>query len=444
MKACLLAAATLAVSACAYPHTPPALPPVTSPPAPPSSPAPAPAGEAMTILISIDGFRPDYLTRGLTPNLDRLAASGVSAEMRPAFPSKTYPNHWTLVTGLRPDRHGIVANTMEDRSRPGERFTMATDDPFWWSDAEPIWVTAEKAGVPTAAMFWPGSVVGWGGIRDAQWPHYVANGIRPRDWQQYSQQLPERQRVQAVLDWARRPAAIRPRLAMLYFDTVDTEGHQHGPRSTEVNAAITDVDARIGDLVRGLADLGQPANVIVVSDHGMAETAATRVIPIERIVRPADVRVIESGPYASFVPVPGRERAVAAALLRPHPHLTCWRKGTLPARFGYGTNPRVPPFFCLAETGWLIAKPGSTGPVNPGEHGFDNATPDMHAIFVASGPAFAAAGQRLPTFDNVDVAPLLRTLLGLPAGRGLDGSDTRFRGVLASPFAQPAAAGNVP
>lgn len=433
MKGRLLAAAALALSACAFPHTPPALPPVTEPPiAPPDAPAPVPAEEAMTILVSIDGFRADYLTRNITPNLGALAAGGVSAGLTPSFPSKTYPNHWTLVTGLRPDRHGIVANNMEDPGRPGELFTMATDDPFWWSAAEPIWVTAEKARAPTATMFWPGANVGWGGVRAAAWPNAVANGIHPQDWQAYTQQLPNRQRVQAVLDWARRPQPTRPRLATLYFDTVDTAGHLYGPRSQQVNEAIAETDARIGDLVRGLAELGRTANVIVVSDHGMAETSNDRVIALDGIVRPADARIIESGPYATFVPAPGRERAVAAALLRARPHMTCWRKSAMPARFHYGQNPRVPPFLCLADDGWLLLKTRPTKPVNPGEHGYDPALPDMQAIFVASGPAFVA-GRQLPPLDNVTVAPLLRRLMRLPADPTLDGTDAPFADVLTTP-----------
>ena len=119
--------------------------------------------EPVTILVSIDGFRPDYLKRGVTPHLSALAAAGVSAAMRPSFPTKTFPNHWAIVTGDRPDRSGIVANKMEDASRPGETFTMATDDPFWWNEAEPIWVTAEKAGDRTGTLFWPGYNVAWGG-----------------------------------------------------------------------------------------------------------------------------------------------------------------------------------------------------------------------------------------------------------------------------------------
>jgi predicted AlkP superfamily pyrophosphatase or phosphodiesterase len=421
-------AALTALAGCAYPWTPPALPPATNP-APFAAATDAAPRAPVTILVSIDGFRPDYLDRGITPNLTRLAAAGVTGPMRTSFPSKTYPNHWTLVTGLRPDRHGITANTMEDPARPGEVFTMATDDPFWWNAAPPVWVTAEKAGIPTASMFWPGSVVGWGGTRGSEWPNYVVDGTRPADWQAYTQQMPDANRVRAVLDWTRRPAATRPRFVTTYFDVVDTAGHNHGPTSPQVDAAIADVDRAIGELVAGLAEQGQPANLIIVSDHGMSATSSDRVIALDRLVPPADARVFESGPYATFVPQPGREAAVATALLKPHAHLQCWRKGEIPARFHYGTNPRVPPFLCLAEDGWMTYKTAPTTPFSRGEHGYDNALPSMRALFIANGPAFAS-GRRLEPFDNVAVAPLLRTLLGLPADSTLDGTDAPFRSAL--------------
>ena len=167
-----------------------------------STERPAPAAQAeqrvpVTILVSIDGFRADYLQRGVTPNLAALASSGVEAPMRPSFPTKTFPNHWAIVTGDRPDRNGIVANNMEDAARPDEKFTMASDDPFWWNDVEPIWVTAEKAGVRTATMFWPGSNVPWGGTQDKEWPRAIHGGARPQDWAQFNQQIGGTQRVNA-------------------------------------------------------------------------------------------------------------------------------------------------------------------------------------------------------------------------------------------------------
>ena len=435
MRLIPLAMSVLSLAGCALPYTPPALSPVTQPVPQsasadlPPAPMPRTMGAPVTILVSIDGFRPDYLDRGVTPNLSALAAGGVSASMRPSFPSVTFPNHWTLVTGKVPDHHGIVGNRMEDAARPGEAFTMASDDPFWWNAAEPIWVTAEKAGVRTATMFWPGANVGWGGTPIPDSHGAIAGATRPEDWQQFNQAVTGGARVDAVIDWMRRPMATRPRFVTLYFDTVDSAGHANGPQAAETTRAVADVDVQIGRLVQGLRELNQAANLVIVADHGMAATDSARTVAIDRVANPADYRLLESGPYATLFPVAGHEAALEAALLKPHAHMACWRKGAVPARFRYGTNPRIPPYVCLAETGWLIVKTAVTGAFHGGAHGYDNRAPDMAALFIANGPAFVG-GKRLASFDNVDVNPLLRDLIGLPAGQGLDGDDVPFRQVL--------------
>lgn len=390
--------------------------------------ASAEARAPVTILISIDGFRPDYLGHGVTPVLSRLVAEGASAAMRPSFPSKTYPNHWTLVTGLRPDRHGIVANKMEDAKRPGETFTMSTDDPFWWNAAEPIWLDAERAGIRTATMFWPGSNIAIGGRKEKPTDWETIGGERPRDWQQFNQSVSGEQRVDGIIDWLRRPAAKRPTFLTLYFDVVDTAGHDFGPGDPRTLEAVAQVDKWMGNLVDGLAELGQPANLVIVSDHGMAPTQSSRVIALNQILPLDNVHLLETGVYADVTPLPGRQAAVEKALLGKHDHFECWRKSEIPARFHYGTNPRIPPIFCLAETGWLIKERPPEKRFAEGAHGYDNFAPEMAALFIAHGPAFRAG--KLAPFDNVDVYPLLRDLLKLPAKPGLDGSDTVFKGVL--------------
>jgi predicted AlkP superfamily pyrophosphatase or phosphodiesterase len=379
-----------------------------APATPPSSPTPVLADPAeqrapVVILISIDGFRPDYLDRGLTPNLSALAASGVSGPMTPSFPSKTFPNHYSLVTGLRPDHHGIVDNEMEDPRRPGVTFKIDEPkqalDPFWWNEAEPIWITAEKAGVKTATMFWPGAEVDFG-------------GLRPFAWARFDSHVTNAQRIETVMDWMRRPAAIRPRFVTLYFDAVDHEAHHHGMHSAEVDHAIGEVDARIGDLVQQLAALHQPADLVIVSDHGMADLSPKRIIRIDRLVpRSALHMVVDVSPYAAFDAVPGRLRA-AERLLGHHRHMDCWRKSAIPARFDYGRNPRVPHYFCLAEVGWIVASKDPADKMLAADHGYDNRAPDMRATFIAAGPDFRT-GARIGAFDNVDVYPLLARLLGI-------------------------------
>lgn len=394
-----------------------------------STVAPAEQREPVTILVSIDGFHPSYLDRGITPALSQLAEGGVSAAMRPSFPSKTFPNHWTLVTGLVPDHHGITANRMEDAGKPDETFTMQTVDPYWWNDAKPLWVEAEEAGIRSAAMFWPGSAVPWGGTAVRYGP--VDDGVLPSDWQQFSMQVSNTQRVNSVLDWLRRPAEIRPEFVTLYFDTVDSAGHDGGPDSEEVAVALRDVDQHVAMLVEGLAALGQPANLVIVSDHGMAPTSSDRVIVLDDVLDSSLYRLVEGGAYATFEPAEGKADEFRAAILTDHERMTCWAKEDIPARYNYGTHKRIPPYFCLPQTGWTITKSASDSSWSAGNHGYDSFAPEMQAIFIANGPAFRR-GATVPIFDNTDIAPLLRHLIGLPQAGRADGSITALEGALST------------
>ena len=376
-----------------------------------TAPAPqdgAPA-ERTVLLVSIDGFRADYLDRGITPVLSKLAADGVRAKaMRPSFPTVTFPNHYTLVTGLRPDQHGIINNTMIDPAIPGDVFRLSDRkvlaDPRWWNGGEPIWVTAAKAGLPTATLFWPGSEV-------------EIRGHRPGTWLPYDEEMPYAKRVDTVLGWLDRPQGQQPRFITLYFESVDTEGHNGGPDSAAVNKALGDVDAALGQLVGGLAarKLDTRIDLIIVSDHGMAATSDTRAIDLDTFFDRTSVRVAwMSRPYVALEPSPAFTDAQAARLLKRHERFECWKKENIPARLKFGKHPRVPPIFCLADNGWVFTSSSRPEryPLTGGAHGYDPAHPDMDGLFVAHGPSFRRGGS-LPAFDNVDVHPLMMHLLGL-------------------------------
>lgn len=357
------------------------------------------------ILVSIDGLRPDYLDRGVSPVLNGLAARGARPPfMRPSFPSVTFPNHYTLVTGLRPDHHGIVANTMEDPDIPGVQFSMsnrdATTDRRWWDGGEPIWVTAEKHGIRTGTMFWPGSEA-------------AVHGVRPSEWKPFDAKVSNVDRVDTVLGWLNKPSPRRPGLVTLYFDEVDHEGHENGPDSPEVTKAVGDIDRAIGHLVDGLAARHIDADIVVVSDHGMAPISPDRIIRLNDMMASSSYRLIVGGPVGGIAPASGKDAAVAAALLKPHDHMQCWRKADVPARFVFGHNRRVPPFICLAEMGWMISTDGKgSEATNRGAHGYDNASPEMRATFIAAGPDIRS-GTALQAFDNVDVYPFVMALLHL-------------------------------
>ena len=370
----------------------------------PSTPPPAEAPPVL--LVSIDGFRSDYLDRGLTPNLSRLAEEGVrSAGMTPSYPSLTFPNHYTLVTGLRPDRHGVVHNTMHDAQLGGFKGSdeASASDARWWNGAEPIWVTAERAGLHTATMFWPGS----------QAP---IRGVRPTHWKAYDAQVSSDARVDEVVSWLAQPSP-RIRFATLYFELLDKTGHSYGPNSPEMQRDIAAIDAAIGRLMQELDARGlHDTNLVIVSDHGMAEVAPGHVIAIEDMVDGDDVDVVSTGQVVGFIPKRGHARAAEARLLGRHDRYACWKKDALPTRWHFGTHPRIPPIVCQVDEGWDAIRRSefASRPAHArGSHGYDPALPSMRALFIARGPAFRA-GARLPVFDNVDVYPLLARLLGVP------------------------------
>ena len=379
----------------------------------------APAEPRTVLLVSIDAFRADYLDRGIAPNLSRLANEGVRAEwMTPSYPSLTFPNHYTLVTGLHPDHHGIIHNTMWDSTLGG--FKTADSDAVgnggWWG-GEPVWTAAQKAGMRTVTMFWPGSEA-------------AIAGIRPTYWKKFDTDFSYRARVDQIVAWLDVPAPQRPRLATLYFEKVDKAGHDFGPDSAQTRAAIADADAAIGQLRNELEARGlfERIDVIVVSDHGMATVAPGHAIATEDMVDAKDANVVPDGQSIGIAPRPGRERQAEARLLGAHPQYDCWRKSELPARWRYGTNPRIPAIVCQMHEGWdaISRKKLNERPKDAtrGSHGYDPALPSMRALFIARGPSFRR-GATLPPFDNVDVYPLLTRLLGIPAAPN-DGDPARL------------------
>ncbi|GAB1595307.1 alkaline phosphatase family protein [Lysobacter claricitrinus] len=367
----------------------------------------APAGPPVaTILISIDGFRASAMQHGHTPTLDSLARNGVRAEyMRPSYPSLTFPNHYTLVTGLRPDHHGIVHNTMDDAQLGHFNIDdeAAVGNAAWWG-SEPIWSTVEKSGQHAATMFWPGSAAPTG-------------GVRPSEWRTFDEKFSGNDRVDTVLGWLDRPEPARPKLVTLYFEDVDHAEHDHGPGSPEAVAAESKVDGylarlRAGLVARGFADR---VNIVVVSDHGMAPVQAGHAVAIEDMASPDIAANITTGQSVGFRPLAGHEAEANAKLVGRHDHYECWTRENIPARWHYGSNPRVPPIVCQMDEGWdaVTRAKLATRPTGlRGSHGFDPALPSMRALFVADGPSFRD-GVVLRPIDNVDVYPMLARVLGV-------------------------------
>ena len=379
----------------------------------------------IVVLIAIDGWRWDYLDRMPAPTLRGLARLGVRAEaLVPVFPTLTFPNHYTIVTGLRPAHHGIISNTMLDPGIPG-RFTLSdqkvTGNPAWWS-GEPIWQTATRQGLKSATMFWPGSDVAIGG----RYPTY---------WRPFVDALPAADRTTQVIDWLRQPDPDRPSLLTLYFSDLDTAGHDEGPDSAAVATAAATVDAQLARLVKAVDDLDLEARVhwVVVSDHGMSALGADRVIVLDDYIDPSALQIVDIGAWLTFNPVTLSDDDAYNRIANKHPHLRVFRSSDLPARYGLAGHPRLARIVGLADDGWTVTtrerlSKRETGSPWGGAHGFDPAFTSMHGLLIASGPRLRT-GMRVPAVENVHLYALMCDVLGLqPAPH--DGDPTIVRGWL--------------
>ncbi len=370
------------------------------------------AADPILILVSIDGFRWDYDSHYPTPNLRALAARGVRAkEMIPSFPVQTFPNHYTIVTGLYPEHHGIVANVIAEPGNPA-RFSMSNEeavrDSHWWG-GEPLWVTAERQGRRSAAMFWPGT--------EAE-----IRGVRPTYWKPFDGKLPASARTAQVLEWLALSETRRPSFVTLYFDDVDHAGHDYGPDSSQLKDAVGVVDREIGVLVAGVHRLGldDRTSIVVVSDHGMAPLSPSRVILLDDYIDVGQVDVIETGAFLALAPLEGVDQtSIVDRLGTAHPRLRIYTRNTMPARLHYAHNPRIAPVIGIPDAGWTVTTRAARqrrldeGRAPPaGGHGFDPANTIMHAIFIAAGPDIAR-GMVVPPFENVDVYDFLCAVLGV-------------------------------
>ncbi len=361
----------------------------------------APRLDKTVILISIDGMRSDYIDWFDTPNLDRLIAEGVHANegMIPVYPSKTFPNHYSIVTGLLPSNHGIVSNNMYDPEMD-KAFTIsdreAVESEAWWGDGEPIWTAVQKQGAKAATYFWVGSEAPF-------------EGIRPEHWYVYDGSVPGSDRVDQALTWLDLPDEERPRFISLYFSEVDDAGHWNGPRAEETAQAVANVDGYIGRLLDGLEtrSLYDRVNIMVVSDHGMSQLSPDRVVALDEYIDAGDIRYSDGSPLIGLWPVEGKTREIYEALDGAHPNLHVWLKDDMPEQFRYADHVRIPPIIGHVDDGWSIARTREWANDNPerftgGTHGYDNQLASMRALFVGHGPAFR---------DGVTVEPFLNVEL---------------------------------
>lgn len=359
-----------------------------------------------TLLISFDGFRYDYLDKAATPHFDSLAASGVRANLIPVFPSKTFPNHYSIATGLYPEHTGFVGNTMYDPEwdewyRISDR--KAVENGKWYG-GEPIWNTLEKQGVRTATMFWVGSEA------DIQ-------GMHPTHWKTFDESMPFKARIDTVVKWLSDPESPVVDFATLYFNEPDHMGHTYGPQSDSVKAAVKQADQLIGYLKDRMQQkhLWQTTNIIVVSDHGMAELSGDKLIELDTIIDMANVKRTIWGPMTMVQPKEGKMQQVYNALKSHADHYEVYKKEEIPERYHLKKSRRVSDIIIVAELGYTIldqkSKKRFLDSLPGGTHGYDNQNKEMQALFLARGPAFRENAE-LGSFQNIHIYELINHLMG--------------------------------
>ena len=381
-----------------------------------------PQNKPYVILVSFDGFRWDYSERGLTPNISEIKDSGVNAlSLKPSFPTKTFPNHLSIITGLYPQNHGIIFNSFIDpNSGEGYRLgdTISVRDSKWYL-GEAFWETAERNGIKTASYYWPGSELD-------------LNHRRPSYFKYYDHNKPYIDRIEGIIDWLKLPHMERPHFLTLYFHDTDSYGHKYGPNSDEVNESIERLDSLIGVLKNRLVDIDllDSTNIIIVSDHGMTDVDTSRVINIENMLNSYKVTYGGTKPVMMIKPDPDDIHEVYALLKERESHYKVYLKNEIPDYFNFSRHPFIYPIVLIADIGWsLVTNELIKEGYNKGNHGFDNNHIDMHGVFIASGPNFKS-NYKTGTVRNVDIYPLLCKIFDIQPAGNIDGKLERIEFLL--------------
>lgn len=338
------------------------------------------------LMISVDGLRGDYLDRGLTPHLLEIGKKGLRAKsMKPIFPSLTFPNHWTLMTGLYAESHGIIANNFWDPVSK-KKFRSADKDayfsPHWWL-GEPVWETAMKAGLRTANLMWPG-------------PNRTSSGVSPTYPVPWSapDEFPLERKLNQLMQWIDLPFDERPQLILAYVDSLDRDGHIYGPFSEEVNSTLKDIDSFAKNLTTMLEErhLTDIVDIIFVSDHGMVDTTNFQYVHISEYIKDGihDIEHLDSWPSRGIRFREGTNESdylslLTEAAMRNPDKFDVFTHDTMPARWHFSNNERIAPIYMVPKLGYLVVNTTDEHET-PGDHGWDNDEPSMHAIFIAHGP----------------------------------------------------------
>ena len=357
-----------------------------------------PASDRYVVVLSMDGFRSDYPTRAHTPVLDSLGKAGVKAAFRPCYPSVTFPNHYSMATGLHPDHHGIIHNSFYAPELDSVYTKRSNDTRFF--GGEPIWNTAERQGVRTATFYWVGSEI-------------AVNGRQPSTWKKFDSSIPFRNRADSIIAWLQRPEKTRPHLVMWYLEEPDYSGHVCTPDSPATMKAVERVDSTLGyffNRARTL-DIFDKIDFIVVSDHGMATFTPEQSVNLAEYLPRDSFRYVFDGVPTLLYPNEGYTET-AYEILKKVPHITVWKKGEVPERFVYGKNARIPELIVAPDIGTYVVFGNQPKAKAGGAHGYDNFTPEMEGIFYTAGPSFKTHTV-LPAMPNVNLYLIIARLLGI-------------------------------
>jgi predicted AlkP superfamily pyrophosphatase or phosphodiesterase len=400
----LIAGATIALGACSSTQTQPSA----------ATRTPQAAELPTVVVVSFDAFADRFLDRDSLPRFHRLIAGGVRAPLQPEFPSKTFPNHYSMATGLTPGQHGITTNQFFDPAR-GTWFLHASQNDGSWFGGVPIWVSAERAGLRTAAYFWMGS--------EAE----IAGG-RPTYWYPFDATVPDSLKVAQTMKWLRLPERERPHLVMMYSPVVDVPGHRFGPDSPQVMEGTRAADHMLAALTDSLATLSLRVDLIVVSDHGLSAVPRDHAIDMDSLIPRRGAIVDNEHATFSLWADPKNPGLNVDSLAEAYrrvlaPHVRVFRRGEFPAIWQTEQNPRFGDVFLLPDPGYEFVTTTPRALYTAGEHGYDPRDPSMMGIFVASGPDFRR-GVRLPVRENRTlhdlIARLLRLDVPMDASRGVD------------------------
>ncbi|XP_026174729.1 ectonucleotide pyrophosphatase/phosphodiesterase family member 5 [Mastacembelus armatus] len=355
------------------------------------------------LLVSFDGFRWDYIHRVPMPNFKSIMNEGVMVEqVEDVYITKTFPNHYSLVTGLYAETHGIVANEMYDPAL-NLSFSMETDsiyDSRWWEAAVPLWVTIQKAGGRCGAAMWPGSDV-------------KIHGMLPTQYLPYNASVSFETRVERIIEWFSAPKEEAVDFGILYWEEPDESGHILGPESSLMDAVIVDIDEKLGFLINELkkAGLYEKVNLIVTSDHGMTQLFSDKIIELDEYVSRDLYTWVDKSPVVGILPKEGKLEEVYGKLMDANPNMVVYKKEEIPEHFHYRKNIRIMPIIIEAKEGWTIMQ-NRTGDFMLGNHGYNNTLQSMRPIFMAHGPAFRQNYVKT-SMHSVDLYPLMCHILAV-------------------------------